>query len=325
MMNNVFIVGNGFDLDLGLPTKYSDFAKSKYWPEEHSINVTKTNRTGLLDPYAPQSLASYLNEKRNIETWFDLERELLNYARGNISSVINGETSEHIKNNVDYYKLLQAQLCKYIKSVQSNNQRKNECVAIKVLEAVVNNGYFTSIYSFNYTNLPTIVTNINGRGIKSVKCTHMHGCVDDDSIILGVDEQKLRPGYDAFIKTSSKYYKSHDLYNTLSHSTEIVIFGLSFGDIDYSYFDRFFKQISQGESIEEKNKQYITIFTKDDDSRMSILKQLRKMDVNMQRLYAQSHFQIICTEDDYYNDILDDFYKRLDKNGERNRPRINVL
>ena len=31
-MGNVFIIGNGFDLDLGLSTKYSDFAKSKYWP-----------------------------------------------------------------------------------------------------------------------------------------------------------------------------------------------------------------------------------------------------------------------------------------------------
>ena len=325
MRNNVFIVGNGFDLDLGLPTRYSDFAKSNYWPKEQSIDVYRTDRTGLLDPYAPQSLASYLNEKRNIETWFDLEQELLFYAQGNIPSVINGENNEHIKNNVDYYKLLQAQLCKYIKFVQGNNARNNECVAIKVLEAVVNNGYFTSIYSFNYTNLPTIVANINGRGIKSVKCTHTHGCVDDGSIILGVDEQKLRPGYDAFIKTSSKYYKSHDLYNTLSNSSEIVIFGLSFGDIDYSYFDRFFKQISQGDSIEEKNKQYITLFTKDDDSRMSILKQLRKMDINMQRLYAQSHFQIICTEEDYYKNALQDFFNRLDKNSERNRPRISVL
>ncbi len=32
MRNNVFIVGNGFDLALGLPTKYSDFAHSDFWP-----------------------------------------------------------------------------------------------------------------------------------------------------------------------------------------------------------------------------------------------------------------------------------------------------
>lgn len=32
-MKNVLIIGNGFDLDLGLPTRYSDFAKSEYWPK----------------------------------------------------------------------------------------------------------------------------------------------------------------------------------------------------------------------------------------------------------------------------------------------------
>lgn len=37
-MGNVFIIGNGFDLDLGLPTKYSDFAKSEYWPVSESEN-----------------------------------------------------------------------------------------------------------------------------------------------------------------------------------------------------------------------------------------------------------------------------------------------
>lgn len=30
-MNNLLIIGNGFDLDLGLPTKYSNFIESKYF------------------------------------------------------------------------------------------------------------------------------------------------------------------------------------------------------------------------------------------------------------------------------------------------------
>ena len=32
-MAKVFIIGNGFDLDLGWKTRYSDFASSKYWIE----------------------------------------------------------------------------------------------------------------------------------------------------------------------------------------------------------------------------------------------------------------------------------------------------
>ena len=97
-------------------------------------------------------------------------------------------------------------------------------------------------------------------------------------------------------------------------ANEIVIFGLSFGSIDYSYFDRFFRQISEGESITDDKKQYITIFTKNDNSRLGIITSLRNMGINIQRLYAQSHFQIICTSDDGEKEELDDFYLRLRQN-----------
>ena len=29
----VLVIGNGFDLDLGWNTRFSDFASSKYWPQ----------------------------------------------------------------------------------------------------------------------------------------------------------------------------------------------------------------------------------------------------------------------------------------------------
>ena len=38
------------------------------------------------------------------------------------------------------------------------------------------------------------------------------------------------------------------------------------------------------------------------------------MGINIQRLYAQSHFQIICTSDDGEKKELSDLYKRLEKN-----------
>ena len=140
----------------------------------------------------------------------------------------------------------------------------------------------------------------------------------------------MRKGYEIFHKSSSRFYRSHDLYNALTGAKEIVIFGLSFGSIDYSYFDRFFRQISEGESISEDTKQYITIFTKDDDSRLSIVSNLRNIGINIQRLYAQSHFQIICTSDDVEKQELNDFYMRLRNNSkeadnERFRQLANMI
>lgn len=149
---------------------------------------------------------------------------------------------------------------------------------------------------------------------KEINYVHLHGNVNNDSIILGEDETQLRPGYESFHKSSSRYYRSHDLYNSLTTSREIVIFGLSFGSIDYSYFDRFFKKLSDGETITDDRKQYITVFTKDDNSRLSVISNLRNMGINIRRLYAQSHFQIICTSDDEEERELQKFFARLENN-----------
>lgn len=310
-MGNVFIIGNGFDLDLGLPTKYSDFARSSFWPKA-SPRVISTMNTGsgvvhIGHSTNPVLLEYYLERKKNLDTWFDLENELLLYSQ--VENKSNGKESDFfIEKNNAYFITLQNALCEYIISVEGNIS-KTDCAAEKVLQAIINNDYFEQIYSFNYTDLNRIAQSL---GIYSkINYLHMHGKVADKSIILGVDDSTLRPGYEQFHKSSSRYYRSHDIYNALTNAQEIVIFGLSFGDIDYSYFDRFFRSLSDGESISEESKKNITIFTKDDNSRLSIISKLREMKIGIQRLYAQSHFQIICTNDERDNNLLDEFVMRM--------------
>lgn len=298
MDNNVFIIGNGFDLDLGLETKYSDFAKSDFW---------------IKDDKNPMSM--YLNNSKDKETWFDLEGELLNYSKrdNDYNSIYVREMQfpDIVEGNVDYFKKLCGSLNDYIEKVQGEQEISKECVACNVLRAVYENGLFSNIYSFNYTDLNHIAKQI---GIaEEIKYTHIHGCIADKSIILGVDETELRKGYECFHKSSSRYYRSHDLYNSLIKAKEIVIFGLSLGSVDYSYFDAFFRRITESGSIAESEKQFITIFTLNDDSRLSLVFNLRNMGINIQRLYAQSHFQIICTEDDGEKKEMEDFYDRLKK------------
>lgn len=191
-------------------------------------------------------------------------------------------------------------------------------VTKEVLQAVVDNGFFNSKYSFNYTELPLLPNQ------RRIECVHLHGSIKGHSAILGVDEKPLRAGYEALMKTSSKYYKSHDLYNALKFANEVVIFGVSFGDIDYSYFDRFFKSIVNDESIKEEDKKYITIFTKDDNSRMAIIRQLRKMEIDMQRLYAQSKLEFICVDEDELQDKMIVFKQRLEKNSQKNNPQYAI-
>lgn len=317
MQNNVFIVGNGFDLALGLPTRYSDFANSDYWP----VSDNAEQRRRYLEQKKYISLEAYLDDKRNMETWFDLEQELYNYARK--VKIGNGyglnENENDIMENVKYFKLLQTRMCDYIRSVQDDFCRMHYDVTKEVLQAVEDNGFFNSKYSFNYTELPLLPNQ------KKIECVHLHGSIKDHSAILGVDEKPLRDGYETLMKTSSKYYKSHDLYNALKFANEVVIFGVSFGDIDYSYFDRFFKGVVNDEPIKEEDKKYITIFTKDDNSRMAIIRQLRKMEIDMQRLYAQSKLEFICVDEDNLQDKMTVFKERLKKNSQKNNPKYAFL
>lgn len=64
----VLVLGNGFDLDLGLRTSYKDFWESQYCPKDY-----------------PAPLIKHLNEKwpdsLDKVKWYDLENELLQYFR----------------------------------------------------------------------------------------------------------------------------------------------------------------------------------------------------------------------------------------------------
>ena len=296
MAKNILILGNGFDLDLGLKTKYSDFANSVFWPYSDGNSIP--------------NLEKYLEQKRDTEAWFDIENELLNYAtveaQRSISPFDRSKYNAH--EDMAYFVKLQDALCKYIQEQQQNEIVKN-AVASQVLRAIVNNGYFESVYSFNYTNINIIAKKL---GINSPKhCVYIHGNVDSNSIILGVDETKLLNGYEFLHKTMSPHYRSHNIFNDLSVASEVVIFGLSFGKIDYTYLDRFFKSQSEREPIDEKLKKHITIFTKDENSRVDVLNRLEAMGINRQNLYTQSYFQIIRTNDDSDMNLLNEFKIRL--------------
>ena len=302
MGNNVFIIGNGFDLDLGLKTKYSDFAKSKYW---YSSSC---------------DLSRYLDNTKDTAEWFDLENALLDYAMKETAKKNNvwenrsnvwgakGQKITSAQTNMDFFEKLKSNLCDYLREEQ-DKELDTSAMANDVLKTVLQNNTFHSIYSFNYTDLKMFAQKLGYDD--DFKYTHIHGKLANNSIILGVDETDLITGYEMLHKTVNPYYKSHNMFNDLLAAEEIIIYGLSFGTIDFTYFRQVFQIISDSELISEKNKKHITIFTKNETSRIEIMKRLSEMGINRLKLYAQSTFSIIKTEDGR-NDEFDSFIKRID-------------
>ncbi len=300
MNENTLIIGNGFDLDLGLKTNYLDFADSTYWPKLESI----------YKPYLKSKLEERISDN---PCWFDIEEELLKYATIDKSNkTLKDYASYNNKIDQDFFNKLLSGFCEYLENEEKKDIIKDSYAA-KVLSSVVLNGYFEHIYSFNYTNLNTFAKRLNIT--KDINYNHIHGKIKDRSIILGVNEsQKLISNYEFLYKSSSPYYKSNNLDSDLFNSKEVVIFGLSFGHIDFQYFDYFFKSILDAKIIPSDKKKHITIFTKDDNSRMEILKKLRDKQIIVTDLYQKSYFEIIKTTDPKDIDKLDSFIKRLNNN-----------
>ena len=269
-MNNILILGNGFDLDMGLKTRYSDFAASDEWKECANEE---------------SNLYKYLETKKNIERWIDLEAELYNYATFNLT-----RSYTYVKDEL-YFRDLHQCLRKYLQKQQEEKINVKSSAA-GILSSVANNASFRNIYSFNYTDLNIYAKQL-GIEIKS-NCHYIHGSLSENSIILGVDERPLASKYDFLHKTMSPNYQSHNLFEDLKVADEVIFFGLSFGDIDFTYFKKFFLSQSNGERL-GKRKKKITIITWDEESRSDILKKLKSMNVDRQELYAQSEFVMIRT------------------------------
>lgn len=295
-MSRLFIVGNGFDIDLGLSTRYSNFANcDQLWP-------FKSGSTGL---------AGYLISKKDTEKWLDIEQCLLEYAASKGGAISSGQIRNNsLEDDKRSFEKLTEKLCLYIQAVAVRQKIKKDSVAAKVLKAISENGEY-KVYTFNYTDINDFAVKI---GAPKMECVHVHGSVEDKSIILGIDAKNdVIEGYDFLYKVYDPFYQSNTLRHDLEEAEEVVIFGHSLGPVDYSYFRTFFRNLCREENS-AKDRKKVTVFTYDDESRLEILRQLRIMNnKEMQLMFNNNDFQIICTDycDWRDKDRFDKFLKHL--------------
>ena len=303
-MKNVLIIGNGFDLDLGLPTRYSDFAHSDYWPHVDRVPDGRSVFS-IAKGEEYHALSFSLDKRRKTENWFDLEESLLDYATKEVSLLANDLYSA--KNDIDYYHELQSKLCDYLIEVQNSTPINKKALAGDILRAVLDNGYFDNIFSFNYTDLNYLAKKL---GInQQIKYTHVHGKLSDRTIILGVNEGNLKDEYDEFHKSSSEFYYSNNLTQALDEASDVIFYGLSFGLIDFDYFANFFISLNE-KLIPEKEKKHISIFTKDVASGKDIIRRLRNAGINQYQLRSNSYLNLYYCETPNKKE-LQELYKRL--------------
>ena len=285
--NSILIIGNGFDLDLGIKTKYIDFANSEYWPFEERVS------------FEENTLPFFLNSRKNkVETWFDLEELLAKFARDN--SIFS---KEKIIDTMREFEILKKRLKEYLEKqedvffeeMKENTQTKKMSHSI-LQDFLKMQG--RKIYTFNYTNTQKIAKSLISGFEDNV--THIHGSIKENNIILGTGDQRDIPDpFFQFYKSASPNYSSNNLVEDLNNADEIYIFGHSLGRNDHDYFSDFFKMASSNPKVPQYSKKIkIRIFTYDNNSEIDIKKQLMALtNRHLIGLYAHCDFKIIKTNE----------------------------
>lgn len=279
MGKKILILGNGFDLDLGLKSRYRDFMESDTWKSDDGKKYIQTC-----------NLLKYLDEKNKLETWFDAETELLNYAL----EITEGTYASPQSYDREGHKFFLTKLMQYLIKEQDNFNLNSDSVAVLLMKAVTENGYFDEIYTFNYTDVNKVLDKA-GRWAP-MKITYIHGSLGkNDNIILGIETDKLiHKDYQFLFKTNSRYYRYNSLIESMEKANEIIFFGHSINGMDFPYFKNFF--LKQAGAFGEVTRKYITIFTFDEASDEQIRNNFREAGVNLRDLMQLNNLTFIETK-----------------------------
>jgi hypothetical protein len=285
----VYLIGNGFDLDLGIDSSYSTYYRSKYF-------------TDLCNKSPIASYIKGLNEKDFKENWVDFEEAIKLYCinvLGNESAMDNERLIkfQNLREFEEHFKEIRNSIADFLSEQASKvdlltiPDTKN---SIRIAKEIVDRYDMTSnlsggiisennnikIITFNYTNSLTKLIEIearkkwavsNGFGEKFTNnfqkikdsIVHIHGSLEADNIILGIEDVIDIIPKETFIVRKSIHvdYTKFSL-GLMSKANNVTIFGHSLGTSDEMYFKKLFTLWKQTPS--NNNKRKITIYHKKD-------------------------------------------------------------
>lgn len=292
-MGTVFIVGNGFDLDLGLRTSYKNFFDSKYFPKDEG-SVVRLNCYFDPDISTDTSLGrvsvfDYLRVCRDLSHWCDIEGAL-----GKLPKYVDFENGDGFYIEKDSFDRLHQAFSDYLRSVLKDDYDtiNYKSAAYKVAKTL---SYRTDLVVFNY-NYTDSLEHID-RSYDGI-VNYVHGSLIDNSIIFGVEDKlDVQRHYNFLLKSFSPFYKSHKIRYELKNADHVIFFGHSLAKADYHYFEHLFQDLT--DETNDSPDRRITIFTKDDKSRRDLLWQIRTMNHNKTDvLFGNCELKIFMTDTD---------------------------
>lgn len=277
----VYLIGNGFDLDLGIDSSYISYYRSRYF----------------LDLCMKSPVAKYiksLNEKNYKENWVDFEEAIKLYCINVLGNEFVVDEEKVIKDiNIrdfeDHFKEIRDSIAQFLSEQASKidlstipDTKNSVLIAKEIVDrfertsnlsgGLISENNNIKIITFNYTNSLAKLIEIearkkwavtNGYGEKFTNnfqkikdcIVHIHGSLDTENIILGIEDVVDIIPKETFIVRKSIYvdYNKFSL-GLMSKASNVTIFGHSLGTSDEMYFKKLFNLWKQTPSNNDKRK-----------------------------------------------------------------------
>lgn len=264
-----FLIGNGFDLNIGLRTTYSAFLKEYKRVTSEDTDLLKYFKSKILcdeeiwanaERAFGQATKKFKDDGYNAEDFCkcheDFCLKLATYLRSQEQRLHYTSLDDVISNGFS----------KGIKSFKKGF-RETETAKITAIENMFSNGFIFNVINFNYTAVADLCfeslrsksglvgTRVTTRGTASNslgRIIHVHGTVDKD-MVLGVNdasqisEPSLFDGFEEIyvnelIKQKTNEINQEDIdnkaFNILKESDIIYIYGMSIGETDKLWWQR---------------------------------------------------------------------------------------
>lgn len=292
-MGTLYMVGNGFDIEHGIRTPYSDFRRYLEIHHESFLTVFESmyhiQPLDDTEPWYSEAAQERWEESVLKDLWKTFEEEIgkpdVDGMHDMASSIAEGMPAEGIKDTLDIYwkeqygfsSDLQKYVLEWIESIDTSSVRP-------IKKSLIGN--CTDIFiNFNYTDILERVY-----GIKNV--LHLHGGVPSCSetppimghgnkIIIDSYKRQAQRAYEecveweesiclAIAKFCASLYKDTDsiisnnaqFFSSLKDIDKIESIGLSFGNVDTPYLLRI------AETVKPTSKWIIYYFSEDDRKRL---------------------------------------------------------
>ena len=341
-MNITFLIGNGFDRNLGLKTAYSDFVKY-YKNTEAQTEVLQNFRNYIKDneelwSAAEIALGQYTNqfEKGEAEAFSECQRDFCEFLAEYLK-----QEEKHINYESSKESILKA-FTRLNQITQSFPTQERDTINTIFNNHRAEDKVFNFI-CFNYT--PTLKECINilkenpetlgsHKHINRVynhtieEICHVHGTVDKE-MVFGVNDESQIEKEEVFdcedgdlyknllikIQANASYLEDTDstANRILQNSHLIYVYGMSIGDTDKLWWDRICKWLNSSSAHHLIVQKYDMPIKSVIPTRYQLSERKAKRDITKHSVLDQTHKSIIESRIHITNENIFDAVKNICK------------